>query len=494
MTYDYVVVGAGVAGMTAAVVLAKAGRRVALVEEGPVTGPVIRGFTRGGVAFDTGFHYAGALGEGAILDRLLRYLGLAGDLEPVPLDPEGFDRVRGTTPRFAFAFPWGGDRVRERLVEAFPAERAAIDAYLDAVREVCRRLPYLNLDADLDEAPLLGGQGPSLAEYLDGLTGDRQLKNLLSVHCLLHGVSPAEVPFAHHAYVAGPYYATAHGLRGGGRSLARAFDRELARLGVDVRCGRAVTGIRVSSTRRVEGVDLEGGERLETRGCVCTVHPRRLLDLVPEHDFRPAFRKRLAGLGETASAFKLYGTCDRLPDLLTGSNLFLARALDRPLSLEGRPLEERLLYLAPTTYGAADGAAGVVVICIASAQETARWAASTTGRRPPEYRAFKEEVARRIRRRLEEDCPEVVEGVTWVEAATPLTLRDYAHSPAGSLYGAKHAVGQYNPQPVTRVGGLLLAGQGVVAPGVLGAALSALLVCGGILGHEHLREELRRCA
>ena len=49
-----------------------------------------------------------------------------------------------------------------------------------------------------------------------------------------------------------------------------------------------------------------------------------------------------------------------------------------------------------------------------------------------------------------------------------------------------------HPLPITKVPGLLLAGQSIVAPGLLGAVISAVLCCGFVLGHDVLRGEIRQ--
>ncbi|PLX82987.1 MAG: hypothetical protein C0617_12905 [Desulfuromonas sp.] len=94
MKFDCVIIGAGAAGMSAALILARAGQKVALVEKAARTAPVLRGFRRQGVQFDTGFHYTGGLGEGEPLDLFFRHLGLAGRLEKKAYDPDGFDVIR----------------------------------------------------------------------------------------------------------------------------------------------------------------------------------------------------------------------------------------------------------------------------------------------------------------------------------------------------------------------------------------------------------------
>lgn len=491
MKYDVAVVGAGVSGLTASLVLAGCGLHVALIEASERTAGMVRGFSRRGAQFDTGFHYAGGMGEGEPLDIFFRYLGLADRLAKEPFDPDGFDTVRVRHPEFEFRFPCGLERIRERLHEAFQLERAAVDGYLREVERAADSFPFLNLEAEAEVPGLF--QGPTLQEVLDRLTGDRLLKGLLSVHCLLYGVSPREAPFALHAGVVGPYYRSAHGLKGGGRSLAEAFDAELFRRGVDVFCGERATAILPGSDGRPNAVRLAGGRTIACGGCVVTVHPSALLELAPTGAFRPAYCKRLLKLEETPSAFLLFGGSSVPRGALQGSNLFLLPSPEAAGCLD-EGIEAGPLYLTAARPARGEGAGhGLMAISPVASRVTGRWAASTLGGRCREYAAFKADMARKMRDRIEHFCPELQGLITWCEGATPLTLRDYGHSPVGSLYGVKHRVGQVNPQPLTRVPGLLLAGQAVAAPGVMGAMVSAFLACGHIVGHERIRREMRAC-
>lgn len=491
MKYDVAVVGAGVSGLTTALVLAGCGLHVALIEASERTAGMVRGFSRRGAQFDTGFHYAGGMGEGEPLDIFFRYLGLAGRLKKEPFDPDGFDTVRFRRPDFEFRFPCGLERLRERLHEAFPPERAAIDGYLGEVEKAADAFPFLNLEADAEVPDLF--QGPTLQGVLDRLSGDRLLKGLLSVHCLLYGAAPQEVPFALHAGVVGSYYRSAHGLKDGGRGLAEAFDAELSRRGVDVFCGERAAAILLGSDGRPCGVRLAGGRTIACGGCVVTVHPRALLELAPAGVFRPAYCKRLLTLEETPSAFLLYGGSSVPIKGLQGSNLFLLPSPEAASCLE-EGIADGPLYLTAARPAREESARyGFMAISPAASRETARWESSALGNRGREYAAYKAEMARKMRERMEHCCPELQGLIGWCEGATPLTLRDYGHSPAGSLYGVKHRVGQMNPQPLTRVPGLLLAGQAVAAPGIMGAMVSAFLACGHLVGHERIRRELRAC-
>jgi all-trans-retinol 13,14-reductase len=493
--HDFVVIGGGVSGMTAALLLAGAGRKVALVEAAPRTAPLLRGFSRHGVRFDTGFHYTGGLAPGEPLDLFFRHLGLSDAVASFPFREDGFDLFRSVREGFEFRMPAGFDPLREALGDAFPGERDAIGRYLARVRATCDEMPYLNLDAPPDAASAFRRvMGPALGETLDGLTGNALLKALLSMHCLLYGVSPGEVSFALHACIAGGYYQSARGVVGGGPALADAFDARLRATGVDVLCGRAAAGIALDSAGRVGGVRLEDDATIACAGCIATIHPHLLPGLLPAGAFRPAWLKRIAGLEETVSAFMLHCPSGVPVPALAGTNLFVLPDADALRALGNRPLEEGPLYVTAAWREGDPVPRGFTGISPADAGQTGRWDSAGAGRRPEGYRQFKEAVAARMRRHVESTCPELA-GATGgpCELSTPLTLRDWCRTPHGGLYGVKHRVGQYNPAPATRLPGLLLAGQGVVSPGVLGAVLSGYLAIGTLLGHERLIEELKAC-
>lgn len=494
MRYDYVVIGAGISGITSAITLAKNGYQVALVEKADRTAPLLRGFSRHGVHFDTGFHYTGGLGAGEPLDIFFRYLGLSERITSFPFDEEGFDIFSCESPGFEFKIPTGFDRLQDTLSNAFPGEHAAIRSYLEQVRATCNTLPYLNLDMEIDpNASLKRILGPTLREILDALTENVLLKSLLSTHCLLYGVSCDEVSFAQHAAIVGNYYQSVRGIRGGGLSLALACDARLSELGVDVICSGEVNGITVGAGGAVTGVQLTGGETLSCNAVIATVHPRVLLELAPEGTFRPAYRKRLGALEETVSAFICFAVSkDPIPSL-AGANRFLLPDAGCFYELGSRAVGDAPLYLSGSYRKDEITPHGFIGICPTLYTETTSWDSSRFGKRPEEYRLYKEKALERMQNQIERAYPDLAGNIQFIEGSTPLTIRDYCNTPLGGLYGVKHMVGQYNPHPTTRIPGLFLAGQAVVSPGVMGAVLSGLLACGTVLGHNIMRKELKAC-
>lgn len=486
MTLPSVVIGAGAAGMTTALILARRGERVVLVEAAPGIAPLLRGFERDGVRFDTGFHYAGGLEENGALSRFFRYLGLAEALQPVPFAADGFDLCRFTDGS-EFRFPVGEARLAAALCTDFPGEHGAIGRYLEALRQAWEAFPYMNLDAPVTDAGLL--DGPSLQQVLDTHFTAPRLKELLSLHCLLHGAAADEISFALHACIVGPYYRSVHGIAGGGGALAGAFAAALRAAGVEIRCGEAVASILCSDAGAVTAIRLAGGEEIACHTLVATLHPRLLPALLPPGVLRPAYCHRLERLEESAGGLVLFANCGETPELLRRRNLFLSGGGEQFVA---GPVDGRPLYLSGCEPGGTSG--GFLAILPLAVDDFAAWRESSRQNRPQAYRQGKDDLTTAVLARLRREVPELAGAIHTLAAATPLTYRDYVTSPYGSLYGVKHRVGQLNPQAQTRARGLFLAGQATAAPGVLGAMLSGFLACGTIYGHESLRQELKRCA
>lgn len=487
------VIGGGISGMTTALVLASFGHEVSLVESSPMLGLTVRGFYRDGVYFDTGLHYTGGLGEGGILRRYLSFLGL-GDLSVISFDPQGFDTVRFLKEGREVRLPIGYEQMRSHLNTLFPHEEKVIDDYFSEAREVFRSSPLVNAELNIRKMFDEEARYDTLETFLGERTNDKLLSAVLSIHTLLHGSAPDEVSFSQHARVAASYFDSVHTFAGGGHALVKAVERQLAAKGVSIVLGKRVQRINFSSGdggERIDGVTLSDGSMLDADVVVYTGHPHYLPDLVPQGLFKPAFVRRMRHLDDTPSAYMLFGVSDT--PLFPGSarNLFLCP--DANISgffKNGGNLAKGPYYV--TTSPVTEKGYGIAALASGDFADFLPWKDTVSGKRGPEYEAFKAAQLERFKEGLLKVCPEL-QKVRFIEGATPLTFRDYTNSPAGALYGCKHTLAQYNPQPVTRIPNLWLAGQSVVAPGVMGAVVSAFLVCGFIVGQEQLHEELGAC-
>ena len=487
------VVGGGLSGLTSALILARNGHNVTLIEKSPRLGLTVRGFTREGVYFDTGLHYTGGLSENGIVSRYLRYLGME-NLDVVAFNDDGFDEVRFADTGQSVLLPVGYEAMTAGLMEQFPDDREAIRTYMRAARDDFTNSSLLNFFLAMQGGAERPRATMPLTAFLRELTDNEHLCAALCIHTLLYGVSPEEVSFTQHAYVSASYFDSVHNFSGGGHTLVAAMERRLRELGATILCGKAVHRLRCEDGKALTHIELEDGATLRVDAAICTTHPKDLADM-GEGIFRPSYVEHLRNLEETVSAYMLFGIADTRPECLCGKNLFLCKTpqLANAFGPKAKP-EEGPFYIASSPQPHAPhlsdqkGKAGIVVLAPGSFDSVVEWEHSNRGKRPEAYARHKESVMRRIRESIVSQCPEL-ESVRFVEGATPLTMRDYLHTPNGGLYGAKHTVNQFNPMPMTRVPNIWLAGQSVLAPGLMGAMISAFLACGFLLGHDILHKE-----
>ena len=124
--------------------------------------------------------------------------------------------------------------------------------------------------------------------------------------------------------------------------------------------------------------------------------------------------------------------------------------------------------------------------------EVADW--SGPDPRPAAYRDYKDRMLHTAVEALLADFPALRGRIVRAEASTPQTTAHYTRSPNGAMYGHDHAVdqmGRYRPSNRLRLKNVLLVGQGVGFPGILGVTLSAYYAVGYVLGIPTLLAELR---
>ena len=185
--YDDVVVGAGTAGLTAALLLARFGRSVLLVDGAPAPGGGLRRFRRGGAAFDTGFHFSGSVRPGELLDRLLTQLGIREAVTLLPYESSCTHRFLFHNEHTAVDVPAGLDQACACWQARFPAETASIIWYFEALRSITDRTTGMQADGTLKPFGLLDEDFVSLREVLDHRFRDPVLKGAISAFSMCHG-------------------------------------------------------------------------------------------------------------------------------------------------------------------------------------------------------------------------------------------------------------------------------------------------------------------
>ncbi|SHN61793.1 phytoene desaturase family protein [Desulfovibrio litoralis] len=490
------IIGGGITGMTAALILAKKGFEVNLVEKAPVLGSTLRGFTRQNIYFDTGLHITGGMSKNGLLKAFLEYLSISG-LSLHQYDSSAYLNILCLETQKQIPLPSDIGILEESLLQSFPNEVNAIKTFINDMLLVCNSSVFLNFRNVLSQdSNITRFFSLSLADYLKNLTQDKTLIAVLSAHCLLHGVSPLDVSFSHHAYIMGSYLDGAYNFIGGGKSFVKAFEKELVNSGVKIICNDGASSVLLDKNSKLKAVVLESGREIITDSLLFTAHPSLLPTLFPSGTFKQSFVSRMENLEDTLSAHILFGVVKAQGDeniglLSKSSTIVLPENAVENFFIDATRQTKLPLYIA-RSQAHENNVDGISIITSGAISQYSSWKNSLLRKRQADYYIAKQKMLENIRTQAIEACP-FLSGLEIIDGATPLTLRDYMHTPNGSLYGVAHSLRQFSPAPVTRLPGVWIAGQSVVAPGVLGAMISAFLVCGYMMKTDNLLQEVTTC-
>jgi all-trans-retinol 13,14-reductase len=485
-TYDFIVVGSGISGMTSALLLAQSGRSVLILEKAAAMGGSLIRFHRNGIPFDTGFHFTGGFGENGLLTKMLNKLGLGGLINPIFLSEDCLQRIVFESTGTSYEVPGGIGAVREQFTRYFPEEKTAIDQYFDTLTQVYRSSAELIFQEGRRSSAevLCPEDNVSLMSVLDTLTTNPELKALLSIYCMCYGTKPEEVSFAAHSRVCYSLFESLARVEHGGDAFIRAFRARFKELDVEVRCNTHIARCGQIDGKTVRTLHLNTGEEIAFGSAVLTVHPREILRVLPSEFLRPTFVRRVNEFEESAGFFTIFATLDPPEDcsdsmitsLLPSSDL---NALLTPCVRE----RDSSLVIVRSRENVRNRIVHTLTAFEPSfPEETARWVESTTGRRPADYHAFKAARAARILERIFRACPEYRGCLQLLDSASLLTYRDWLNSPTGAAYGIKQKCRQMNLVGRLPVANLFAAGQSAILPGVVGSMMSAFVVCRSLLG------------
>ncbi|WP_338486015.1 phytoene desaturase family protein [Streptomyces sp. SCSIO 75703] len=255
-TDHVVVVGAGLAGLSAALHLLGAGRRVTVLERDPLPGGRAGRRDLGGYLLDTGPtvltmpHLAdeafGAVGERLadhveLLPLHPAYRAAFADGSTLDVHTDG-DAMEAEVARFAGPREAAGyRRLRDWLGRLHTVQmRRFIDANFDS--------PLGLLTPDLARLAALGGFGrlePRIGRFLT----DERLRRVFTFQSLYAGVTPARALAAYAVIAYMDTVAGVHFPRGGVHALPRAMAGAAVRAGADLRLGRDVLRLERSGDR-----------------------------------------------------------------------------------------------------------------------------------------------------------------------------------------------------------------------------------------------------
>lgn len=509
---DVVVVGAGLGGLVAAAYLAVSGKRVIVVDRHSVAGGNASVFTHHDYEFDVGVHYLGDVGPDGPFAQVLGPLGI--DVTWRPLDPDGFETYHFGGGRFSgeqvFRVPAGADAFRTRLHEAFPAEKVAVDAYVDVL-------------TGLRESLAGRGRAELMLEHADTTLGawfDRhglstRLRAVLAAQNGTYALPPSRVSLLLHAGLAGHYLDGGFYPEGGGQVFAAALVEVIRAHRGEVILRTPVEQI-VVERGAVRGVRLRPPLPERRRGVPEVINApvvvsnadlkRTVLELVGEEHWPAETVARTRGYEMTLPLFVVYLVLDR--DLRAEGHpntnvwMFPDDDFDRAYGelLSGRVPTDPFAYLTFASLKdpgnerlCRPGQTNLQAMTLVPGDH-AFWgvhggpAAGERYRRNDVYRARKAEIADRVVAAGERALPGLRDAIVYQEEATPITHERFVRSSGGTSYGIAATPEQFlfhRPAAPTEIPGLFLCGASTIrGHGIAGVMVGGLWAAAAALGES----------
>lgn len=498
---DVAVVGAGVAGLTAAALLAAEGLEVVLLEAHSQSGGCAGTFRRGPYTFDVGATQVAGFEQGGSHARLFAHFGLplpqahpldpgcsvqlAGEREPIPLwrDPQRWRQERQRQ------FP-GSERFWQLCALLHRSSWAF--AGRDPVLPPRTLWDLRQLLGALDPAVLASGvfTGATIADLLRlcGCSGDDRLRRFLDLQLRLYSQESADRTAALYGATVLAMAQEPLGLwhlKGSMQRLSEALEQALAAAGGQLRLRHRLTSLRPPSSG-AGGCWLLQGQgpatrpfSLEAAEVVCSLPPQSLPELLGPA-LPDAYRRRIAGFPDPSGALVLYGAVPRAR-LPTGLGLHAQLEWADPGSL----------FVSLSAEGDGRAPAGQATV-IASVFTPARpW----FGLPEPAYQERKRQAMVGIQAGLRALLG--LESADWLHAelATPRGFAGWTGRPFGFVGGLGQHPSRFGPFGLasrTPLAGLWLCGDAIhPGEGTAGVSLSALMASRQLLAARGRPLQLR---
>jgi phytoene dehydrogenase-like protein len=453
--YDVVVIGSGLAGMTAANILARQGRSVLLVEQHYKLGGMATWFKRpGGHIFDVSLH---GFPYGMIKSCRRYWTDEIAD-SIVPLKHIRFDN-----PMFSLTTSYNREDFTRLLTSQFGIAPETVTAFFDTARG-------MNFYDD---------QQTTTRQLFDRFfPGREDVIRLLMEPITYANGSTLEDPAITYGIVFSNFMSKGvYTFEGGTDRLIELMRADLVNSGVDVRINCDAQKIHVENGR-VTGITING----KHIGCGAIVSNSNLkftiFNLVGEEHFDRKFIDDARAVRLNNSSTQVYMALkpDERIDESMGDLFFTSTApLFRTELLLSRDITSRTYsFYYPRTRP--QGRPRCLIVSSTNANYS-DWANLSE----PDYEASKQDLIEKTLDHLERYVPNIRERLDHVEAATPKTFEHYTQHVAGASFGTKFeglAVSRGLPDQVR---GLYHAGSvGIIMSGWLGAINYGVIVANDV--------------
>ncbi|UCG03772.1 MAG: NAD(P)/FAD-dependent oxidoreductase [Candidatus Heimdallarchaeota archaeon] len=452
--HDVIIIGSGLAGLTAGAQLAKEGKKVLLIEQHNKVGGCatvfhrkIRGRKTG---FEVGLHEMDGLDSAFDpKKRIFEELEVNSNVEFIRV-PEFFKITNG---RFDLTIPHNIPEAINVLSKAFPDEIEAIETFFKDIKQTYSFLVEGNLEK------LASISQTSIGEYLDTITDNEDLKFVLTGNLGYYHDDPYSLSMIFFSAPQISYFTGGgHFIKGGSQSLSDYLASVISNNNGTVILKHLVTEI-ITENKRAKGVkyirtkqkDDEDREEFSVYAKVVLANaalPNVVNDLVPSLQ-NTEYQKKVNSLKLACSILSLYLGFSK-PTASLGHNAYSIFVLSEDLTkLKDFYPQERMNDYSKKGFTFVDysmidsqiNEEGIYTGVICTIDYLDHWIHLNE----TEYNNKKEEVAQTLIDRLETIIPGIKDIIIYSEVGTPKTMVRYTLNPEGTVYGFAQIPDQVGP-------------------------------------------------
>ncbi len=490
-----IVVGAGIAGLTASALLAHEGVPVILLESHHQPGGCAGTFCRGNFVFDVGATQVAGFEVGGIHERIFRHLQV-----PLPvcdlLNPGCVVQLAdGSHPIQLWHDPmqWAEERERQ-----FPGSKAFWRLCTDLHNsnwEFASRNPVLPASNVWDFWELIRALRPnnllsgifstcSVSDllFLTGCQKDQRLTAFLDLQLKLYSQEPAKRTAALYGSTVLQMAQKPLGLwhlHGSMQKLSESLANSLLRDGAKLFLKHRVIQLKVATKKeswRIDALDSKGLPKyFSAPDVIFTLPPQSLLDLMPLESGMPkSYRRKLSQLPQPSGALVFYGALDRnyLPS-------------ECPTHLQIEAQDPGSVFLSISREGDGRAPAGQATVIASIFAECSYWMSLDESN----YRNQKQLMMKKIIQILEHWLGIAPHNWLHKELATPRSFAKWTGRPGGMVGGLGQQPLRFGPFGLhsrTPMNGLWLCGDSIYpGEGTAGVSQSALMACRQLMAQRN---------
>ena len=498
--YDVVVVGSGMGGLVSAIIMAREGKSVCVLEKNNQYGGNLQTFVRERTIFDTGVHYLGGLEKGQNLYRYFEYLDILDGLHLTRLNEDGFDLITFDGDEKEYPHAQGYPNFERQLVEKFPEEKEAIHQYCKKLQDICNQFPLYNLkhgkpyheDTELFSLPAKA--------YIDSVTQNEKLRAVLAGSNLLYAGEADKTPFYVHALSVNSYIQSSYRCADGGSQITKLLIKRLKESGGEAYKHSEVIQFNVED-KQIASVVTKKGNVIKGDLFISNIEPKITLQMVGEEHFRKSYANRIKSIDSTVSAFSIHIVLKPETFKYLNHNYYHFKdhkSVWNSHNYTQKSWPEAYMVSMGTRKNQGEWADQLTAITYMRYEELEPWSGTFNtvaqkNSRGETYEEFKETKIEAFLKVLEEKFPHIRESIQSVHTSTPLSYRDYIGCNEGSMYGYAK---DYNIplktfiSPRTKIKNLFFTGQSINMHGILGVTISSVVTCSEILGSEYLLDKI----